>query len=80
MPGNMLVARMTGAGMSLDKKRGMVFLATGSPTYDFYGADRKGENLFGNSVVALDARTGNYIWHFQTVHHDLWDYDLTGTA
>jgi quinoprotein glucose dehydrogenase len=64
------------AGMSLDKKRGMVFLALGSPTYDFYGADRKGENLYGNSVVALDAKTGNYIWHFQTVHHDLWDYDL----
>lgn len=64
------------AGMSLDKKRGMVFLALGSPSYDFYGADRKGQNLFGNSVVALDARTGRYIWHFQTVHHDLWDYDL----
>jgi quinoprotein glucose dehydrogenase len=60
----------------VDNERGMVFLALGSPTYDFYGADRKGENLFGNSVVALDARTGNYRWHFQTVHHDLWDYDL----
>ncbi len=64
------------AGMSLDLKRGMVFLALGSPSYDFYGADRKGQNLFGNSVVALNARTGDYIWHFQTVHHDLWDYDL----
>jgi len=64
------------SGMSLDEKRGMVFLALGSPTYDFYGADRKGKNLFGNSVVALDAETGKYIWHFQTVHHDLWDYDL----
>jgi len=64
------------AGMSLDKKRGMVFLALGSPTYDFYGADRKGQNLYGNSVVALNAQTGAYIWHFQTVHHDLWDYDL----
>ena len=63
-------------GMSLDEKRGMVFLATGSPTYDFYGADRKGENLYGNCVVALDAKTGKHIWHFQTVHHDLWDYDL----
>ncbi|HVY75306.1 MAG TPA: PQQ-binding-like beta-propeller repeat protein [Puia sp.] len=63
-------------GMSLDEKRGMVFLATGSPSYDFYGADRLGENLFGNCVVALDARTGKHIWHFQTVHHDLWDYDL----
>lgn len=64
------------AGMSLDKKRGMVFLALGSPSYDFYGADRKGTNLYGNSIVALDAQTGKYIWHFQTVHHDLWDYDL----
>jgi quinoprotein glucose dehydrogenase len=64
------------AGMSLDKKRGMVFLALGSPSYDFYGANRKGKNLYGNSVVALDAKTGKYIWHFQTVHHDLWDYDL----
>lgn len=63
-------------GMSLDHERGMVFVPLGSPSYDFYGADRKGQNLFGNSVVALDARTGAYIWHFQTVHHDLWDYDL----
>ncbi|RRB17384.1 outer membrane protein assembly factor BamB family protein [Larkinella knui] len=64
------------AGMSVDTKRGMVFLALGSPSYDFYGADRKGQNLYGNSVVALDAKTGQYRWHFQTVHHDLWDYDL----
>ncbi len=63
-------------GMTLDEKRGMVFLSTGSPTYDYYGKDRVGNNLFGNSVVALDARTGKYKWHFQTVHHDLWDYDL----
>lgn len=63
-------------GMSVDEKRGMVFLSTGSPTYDYYGADRPGQNLFGNSVVALNARTGAYIWHYQTVHHDLWDYDL----
>ncbi|KAA6441262.1 PQQ-binding-like beta-propeller repeat protein [Dyadobacter flavalbus] len=64
------------AGMSLDIKRGIVFLALGSPSYDFYGADRKGKNLYGNSVVALDAATGKYIWHYQLVHHDLWDYDL----
>lgn len=64
------------AGMSLDEKRGMVFLATGSPSYDFYGADRKGKNLFGNCVVALHAATGKLIWYFQTIHHDLWDYDL----
>ena len=63
-------------GMSLDKKRGMVFLATGSPSYDSYGADRKGKNLFGNCVIALDARTGKLKWYYQTVHHDLWDYDL----
>ncbi|MGV3561116.1 outer membrane protein assembly factor BamB family protein [Larkinella arboricola] len=64
------------AGMSLDPERGLVFLALGSPSYDFYGADRIGKNLYGNSVVALDAATGQYRWHFQTVHHDLWDYDL----
>ncbi|GAB3331168.1 hypothetical protein GCM10027299_36740 [Larkinella ripae] len=64
------------AGMSVDTQRGMVFLALGSPSYDFYGADRKGQNLYGNCVVALDAKTGKHIWHFQTVHHDLWDYDL----
>ena len=63
-------------GMSLDEKRGMVFLSTGSPSYDFYGADRLGKNLFGNCVVALDAQTGKLIWYFQTIHHDLWDYDL----
>lgn len=64
------------SGMSLDEKRGMVFLALGSPSYDFYGADRKGQNLYGNCIVALDAATGKHIWHFQTIHHDLWDYDL----
>lgn len=64
------------SGMSVDEKRGMVFLALGSPTYDFYGADRKGQNLFGNCVVALDASTGKLKWYFQTIHHDLWDYDL----
>ena len=63
-------------GITLDEKRGMIFLSTGSPTYDYYGKDRVGNNLFGNSVVALDARTGKYKWHFQTIHHDLWDYDL----
>ncbi len=63
-------------GMSIDEKRGMVFLGTGSPTYDFYGADRKGINLFGNCIIALDAATGKRKWHFQTIHHDLWDYDL----
>ncbi|MDO1513727.1 pyrroloquinoline quinone-dependent dehydrogenase [Maribacter confluentis] len=64
------------AGMSIDEERGTVFLALGSPSYDFYGADRIGANLYGNCVLALDASTGNYKWHYQTVHHDIWDYDL----
>ena len=63
-------------GMSLDAERGLVFVATGSPTFDFWGGDRLGENLFGNCVICLDARTGERKWHYQTVHHDLWDYDL----
>ncbi len=63
--------------ISVDEKRGIVYFPLGSPTYDFYGADRKGANLFGNCLLALDARTGKRLWHFQTVHHDLWDYDLT---
>jgi quinoprotein glucose dehydrogenase len=63
--------------MSVDPERGIVFLPLGSPTYDYYGADRLGSNLFGNSLVALDARTGKRIWHYQTVHHDIWDYDLS---
>lgn len=64
------------AGMSVDTKRGLVFMALGSPSYDFYGADRAGQNLYGNCVLALTASTGKYVWHFQTVHHDMWDYDL----
>jgi quinoprotein glucose dehydrogenase len=63
--------------MTVDEKRGIVFLPLGSPTYDYYGADREGANLFGNCLVALDARTGERLWHYQTVHHDLWDYDLS---
>lgn len=64
------------AGLSVDSKRGMVFLALGSSSYDFWGTERKGDNLYANCVVALNAATGKHIWHFQTVHHDLWDYDL----
>lgn len=64
------------AGMSLDPVNGIVYVPLGSPTYDFYGGDRPGKNLFGNSLVALDASTGEYIWHYQTIHHDIWDYDL----
>ena len=63
-------------GMSLDFERGTVYAPLGSPSYDFYGADRKGMGLFGNSLVALEASTGHLRWHFQTTHHDLWDYDL----
>jgi quinoprotein glucose dehydrogenase len=63
-------------GMSVDHERGLVFVATGSPTFDFWGGRRKGQNLFGNCVLCLDARTGERKWHYQTVHHDLWDYDL----
>jgi quinoprotein glucose dehydrogenase len=62
--------------LSVDVERGLVFLPLGSASYDFYGGDRKGDNLFANSVVALDAVTGRRRWHFQTVHHDLWDFDL----
>jgi quinoprotein glucose dehydrogenase len=64
------------AGMSIDSKRGLVFLGLGSPSYDFYGKDRKGANLYGNCVLALEAATGKHVWHFQTVHHDMWDYDI----
>ncbi len=63
--------------ISVDEKRGIAYFPVGSPTYDYDGADRHGSNLFGNCILALDARTGKRIWHFQTVHHDLWDYDLT---
>lgn len=66
-------------GMSVDEARGIAYFVTGSPVYDFYGADRKGDNLFGNSIVAVEARTGKYLWHFQAVHHDLWDYDLVAS-
>lgn len=62
-------------GFSVDEKRGWVFFATGSPANDFYGGFRKGTNLFGNCVIALDATTGERKWHYQTVHHDIWDYD-----
>lgn len=62
--------------MSVDEKRGLVFLPVGSASYDFYGADRKGANLFANSLVALDAATGKLVWYFQIVHHDIWDYDM----
>ncbi|MBV8832942.1 MAG: PQQ-binding-like beta-propeller repeat protein, partial [Acidobacteriaceae bacterium] len=61
--------------LTLDESRGIVFVPTASPKYNFYGADRTGPNLFGNCLLALDARTGRRLWHFQMVHHDIWDYD-----
>jgi quinoprotein glucose dehydrogenase len=61
--------------LTVDTQRGIVFVPTGSPTYDYYGADRIGANLFGSAIVALEARTGKRLWHFQMVHHDLWDFD-----
>ena len=64
------------AGLSVDTVRGIVYVPTGSATPDFYGGARTGVNLFANSLVALDAATGKRLWHFQTVHHDLWDRDL----
>jgi quinoprotein glucose dehydrogenase len=63
--------------MSLDEKTGIVYVPTGAPTYDFYGADRKGNTLFADSLLALDARSGKLIWYYQFIHHDLWDYDAT---
>lgn len=63
-------------GFSLDEKRGIVYTATGTANADYYGGKRKGDNLFGNSILALDAATGKYIWHFQAIHHDLWDWDF----
>jgi len=62
-------------GMALDESRGIVFVPTGSAASDFYGADRLGQNLYANSLIALDAGTGKRVWHFQLVHHDLWDRD-----
>lgn len=64
------------AGMALDERRGLVYVPTGSAASDFYGADRLGDNLFGNSLLALDAATGKRVWHFQVVRHDVWDRDL----
>ncbi len=64
------------AGLVVDQDRGIVFAPTGSATFDFWGGNRVGANLFANSLIALDARTGERKWHFQFVHHDIWDRDL----
>ena len=61
--------------LTIDVDRGMVFLAVGSPAFGFYGGDRKGADLYGDCLVALNARTGKLIWYYQLVHHDIWDYD-----
>jgi len=63
-------------GMSLDPARGYVFVPTGSATFDFFGGDRAGMDLFADSVIALHADTGTLVWYYQTIHHNLWDYDL----
>lgn len=65
------------SGFTLDEKRGILFAGTGNPTNDFYGGDRWGEGLYGNCILALDANTGKLKWHFQTVHHDVWDMDIS---
>ncbi len=62
--------------LSVDTERGLLYVPTDSPTYDYYGGDRAGDNLYSNCVLALDASTGEYRWHFQATHHDIWDYDL----
>jgi quinoprotein glucose dehydrogenase len=66
----------TWSGFSLDEKRGILFAPTGSSSYDFYGGKRTGDNLFADCLLALDAATGKRLWHFQEVHHDVWDRDL----
>ena len=67
-------------GLTLDAQRGIAYLPFGAPTFDQSGNDRKGPSLFSNSLVAVDAATGKYLWHFQAVRHDLWDYDLPLTT
>ena len=64
--------------ITVDAKRGIVYMPFGAPSVDQYGGDRAGDNLFGTSLVAADANTGKYLWHFQVVHHDIWDADMTG--
>jgi quinoprotein glucose dehydrogenase len=63
------------AEQSIDEKRGIAYIPTGSAKFNFYGGNRKGANLFGDCLIALDVRTGKRLWHFQTVHHDIWDLD-----
>jgi quinoprotein glucose dehydrogenase len=64
------------AGMAVDRQRGIIYVPTGSAAFDFYGGNRPGKNLYANCLLALDARTGKRLWHFQAVHHDIWDRDF----
>ena len=64
------------AGVTVDRANAMVFAATGSASFDWYGVNRHGDNLFADSVLALDARTGKRVWHYQVIKHDLWDWDM----
>jgi glucose dehydrogenase len=64
------------AGMTLDQKTGILYIPTGSAVFDFYGGDRVGDDLYANCLLALDASTGKLLWHFQSVHHDIWDRDF----
>ena len=73
---NISVAPIAGVVLALDEERGILFAPTGSASFDFYGAKRRGTNLFANSLLAIDADTGKRIWHFQFIHHDVWDRDL----
>ncbi len=66
------------APITVDVERGLLYAPMGTPSGDYYGGDRKGNNLFAEALLCLDARTGKRVWHFQTVHHGLWDYDLPG--
>jgi glucose dehydrogenase len=73
--------RRSGANMwafhaPVDAERGIVYIPIGSPATNYYGGDRPGHNAYGNSIVAVEAQTGKYLWHFQTVHHDIWDTDM----
>ena len=74
------VQRIGGAnawsGISVDQARGLVFLPTGSAAFDFWGGNRLGANLYANCLLVLDAATGKRVWHYQFVHHDMWDRDL----
>jgi len=65
--------------ITIDDKRGIAYLPFGAPAFDRNGSDRIGDDLYGNALVAIDAKTGKYLWHFQTIHHDVWDDDLPGT-